>query len=774
MTSNLQPNLNNLVSPEQIAMLANLSGCTAHPQSASCSDLCFHMRFRTYDSSCNNLKHPMWGAALTPFARLLSPIYENGFNTPVGWSRTEGKPSPRLLSTKILSTVEVTDDDELTHMAMQWGQFMDHDFTFQVTTPSSTRFSDEGSCDTTCKNEHPCYPIPIPPNDPRIKRKKCMDFTRSSAVCGSGPTSVFFDVITPRQQINQITSYIDASNVYGSTEHEAMALRDLSNSKGLLKTGLRGPSGKPYPPTHSGTDIPIDCQVNKSESKVPCFLTGDHRANEQLGLLSMHTIWLREHNRIALKLRSLNPHWTSNETYHTARKIVGAEMQHIMYDAWLPKILGEVGMKRLGKYERYNPNTDASIRSLVDPAVHGSLNASFLPTVHGTLPLHKAFFSPYRLIYEGGVDPLLRGLFGTAAKSRLTTDQVMNSEITERLFEMAHEIALDLAALNIQRGRDHALPGYNDWRQFCNLTSAKSFEDLAGEIQNPAIREKMKELYLHPDNVDLFLGGMVENTIPGTKLGPVFMCLLTTQFKKLRDGDRFWYENPGVFKPEQLTQIKQVSLARVICDNSDNIQHVQRDVFRRVQSHAEYRPCGSIPGLDLSFWKDCCPDKVACYYSCLEFMQILVQVEIRLTPSQISCMNEAGDLWRQNQSQKNSTLAAESGSQESGSQESGSPESESPESESPKSGSPESESPQSGSPESDSLELEAPEIAREHDETDIKDTAAFHERLEKVQEEVAIEGKRADAGKKMVKEEETQDETKDDEKMEEKRKARMI
>ena len=558
---------NALVSPEQVSLLANLSGCKAHQRPANCSDLCFHLKFRTYDGSCNNFNHPMWGAALTPFGRLLSPIYENGFNTPVGWNTSRGIPSSRLVSRQLMSTKNVTDDTEFTHMVMQWGQFLDHDIDFTATSPSTTRFNDGIPCKDTCENQHPCFPIQIPAGDPRIRRHKCMEFTRSSAVCGSGSTSVFFNAIMPRQQINQITSYIDASNVYGSSDHDAKDLRDLEGGKGLLKTGLLSSPGKYFLPFNK--DTPIDCQVNKSESSVPCFLTGDHRANEQLGLSAIHTLWMREHNRIAKALGELNPDWDGERIYQEARKIVGAEMQHITFNEWLPKIMGPEGMKRVGAYERYDPNIDASIfnafataafrfgHSLIQPIL-ARLNESFLPIEHGNIPLHKAFFSPYRLIQEGGIDPLLRGLFGTPAKSRFDTGELMNSELTERLFEMAHTVALDLAALNIQRGRDHGLPGYNAWREYCNMSAAATFEELATEIQRQDVRAKLREIYSHPNDIDLFVGLMIEEPLAGSRIGPLLACLLSVQFRRLRSGDRFWYENPGVFKPEQLTQIKQV------------------------------------------------------------------------------------------------------------------------------------------------------------------------------------------------------------------------
>ena len=73
-----------LVSPAHLHMIANMSGCLRHTHSTDCSDSCFHRKYRTLDGTCNNLHNPTWGASNVPFQRLLDPIYENGFNTPVG------------------------------------------------------------------------------------------------------------------------------------------------------------------------------------------------------------------------------------------------------------------------------------------------------------------------------------------------------------------------------------------------------------------------------------------------------------------------------------------------------------------------------------------------------------------------------------------------------------------------------------------------------------------------------------------------------------------
>lgn len=259
---------------------------------------------------------------------------------------------------------------------------------------------------------------------------------------------------------------------------------------------------------------------------------------------------MREHNRIATELRILNPAWSGEKIYQETRKIVGAEMQHISYEHYLPKILGKAGMEILGKYSGYNPDVDATIfnsfataayrfgHSLINPIL-SRLNSSFQTIEEGDIPLHKAFFAPYRIVEEGGIDPILRGLFFSPAKDRrVQGGGVLNTELTERLFEMAHAVALDLAALNVQRSRDHGLPGYNEWRVLCNLESFETFDELRTVISNHSVINKLQELYGSVDKIDLWVAGILEDIMPGGLLGPTFQCLIAKQFKNLRDGDR--------------------------------------------------------------------------------------------------------------------------------------------------------------------------------------------------------------------------------------------
>ena len=176
------------------------------------------------------------------------------------------------------------------------------------------------------------------------------------------------------------------------------------------------------------------------------------------------------------------------------------------------------------------------------------------------LPLVNAIFNPGAFSESGGTDPLLRGV------KNLETDSFVTSILNNRLFERDGMPGMDLASLNIQCGRDHGLPSYSVYRNFC-------FDKfgLKGEI-NSATLHKLLSVYGAIENVDLWVGGLAEDPLPGARIGPTFACIFAITFKGLREGDHFYYENPGVFTPEQLTEFRK---ARVICDTADNIPEVQ-------------------------------------------------------------------------------------------------------------------------------------------------------------------------------------------------------
>ncbi|CAG9541076.1 unnamed protein product [Cercopithifilaria johnstoni] len=611
-----------------IQTIMELSGCVTGPFRNPCTDMCLYAKYRTYDGQCNNMEHQFWGVAQTPFRRNLPPIYENGFNTPVGWNPEKlyfgfKKPNPRLVSMKIISTEEITPHFGYTAMMKQWGQFLAHDI--EQTAPGLARqtYMKGAICNKTCENLDPCYNVPMPPEDPRMQGEKkpeiaCIEVERSSATCGSGQTGPIYRQLTYREQMNILTAFIDGSGIYGSAEVDALDLRDLFGDHGLLRFDIVSETQKPYLPFER--DSSMECRRNRShENPISCFLAGDYRANEQLALLSMHTLWLREHNRIATKFLEINPHWDGETIYQETRKLIGAMLQVITYEHWLPKVLGPDGYAELiGPYKGYDSEVNPTLansfsaaafrfgHTLVNPILY-RLDKNFESIKEGHIPLHEAFFVPERLLSEGGIDPLLRGLFAMPMKTP-KGQQLVNKELTHKLFSRVEESMYDLATINIQRGRDHGLPGYIAFRRWCNLSVPETWDDLADDIPDNSIRAKLKELYGHPGNIDLWVGLILERRLAGALVGPTIGCILGDQFRRLRTGDRFWYENEGVFTPLQLQQIRKATLAAVLCNNGDHIDRIQRDVFeyRGDRSIKFYEDCEQIPQINLNVWQSCC------------------------------------------------------------------------------------------------------------------------------------------------------------------------
>ena len=165
-----------------------------------------------------------------------------------------------------------------------------------------------------------------------------------------------------------------------------------------------------------------------------------------------------------------------------------------------------------------------------------------------------------------------------------------------------------LISLNIQRAREHGIPGYNSYREVCRLTRAKTFEDFLPEIERETV-EKMGQVYTHPDDVDLFTGLMSETRLPGALVGPTLACLLGHQFSNLKLCDRFWYEtsDPTLrFTEEQLKQIRKVTLSSLVCRNVDHMGQVPRTAF---DLHSRLRnpmtTCEDTrQNIDLKYWRE--------------------------------------------------------------------------------------------------------------------------------------------------------------------------
>ncbi|XP_014341738.1 myeloperoxidase [Latimeria chalumnae] len=628
-------NATELLTEEDLETIARITGCQAQIWVKTCQNDCWADRYRSINGICNNKVLPHLGAANRAFTRWLPQEYEDGFTLPKGW--TKGKkykgfplPNVREVSNKIMAAPNVKSDEMTTHMFVQWAQWMDHDMDLTPVSPSIKSFSGGINCEMSCENKNPCFPIEMPAAE--MKKSKCMPFSRSAPVCGSGNLGYLFGDVNTRQQINALTSFVDASNVYGSSQMKENRLRNLSSDLGLMAVNeLYRDHGLEYLPFYSLSKQPGDpCAINhkntvdlQSEEGIPCFVAGDDRSNEQLGLLSFHTLFVREHNRMARELKTLNPHWDGETVYQETRKIMGAYFQIINYRDYVHRVIGEEAMRKyLPKYKGYDETVDPRISNVFATAAFRYAHATIMPTLfrsdekyqehkdYPNLHLHNAFFSPWRLVSEGGLDPIMCGLLGNPAKKQ-TQNAMMNEELRQRLFEPTREKSestgkvppLDLSALNLQRGRDHGLPGYNAWRKFCGLSQPKDKQELALVLGNHELAQKFIDLYGTPDNIDLWAVGIAEPFGQGAKVGTLFACLIGTQFAKLRDGDRFWWENSGVFTECQRDALREVTLSRIICDNT-HIKEVPKKPFDYHPYPEGFVKCDTLPKVDLTPWKD--------------------------------------------------------------------------------------------------------------------------------------------------------------------------
>lgn len=500
-----------------------------------------------FDGKNNNLGQPRTGAAHVALLRIAPANYADGVSTLAGADR----PGARTISNQVNTQGESRPNPlGLSDYLWQWGQFIDHDI------------------DLT-DGVDPAEPldIEVPTGDPWFDPQRHGDvvisFNRSLWDLDSGTSRR-----NPRQQVNEITAWIDGSNVYGSDIDRAQALRTLDGS-GRLKTS-------------EGNLLPfnVDGLANAGGNSEALFVAGDVRANEQAALAAMHTLFVREHNWQAARVAQRDPDLNGDEIFDRARRRVIAQIQAITYREWLPALLGP---DPLPAYRGYDPDIDAGIansfstaafrfgHSLLSPQIL-RLNSSLQESESGHLSLADAFFAPARLTEEGGIDPILRGL---AWQTCQDFDVYVIDEVRNFLFGAPGNGGFDLAALNIQRGRDHGLPGYNDLRVAYGLEPARSLRELSSSRE---VRQRLRSVYTSPGDMDAWIGGLAEDPLPNAMVGELVFAVVADQFQRLRDGDRFWYQR--VLNERAIREVERTTLADVIRRNTEIGNEIDDDVFR--------------------------------------------------------------------------------------------------------------------------------------------------------------------------------------------------
>ncbi len=477
------------------------------------------MAYRPIDGAGVDLSHPNENAAGTDFIRLGEAhfIGDDGLRF--------ADLNPRDISNIVVGQGDPTVPmpENFSGMMYAWGQFLDHDL------------------DLAPQDGQRAIDIRVPDGDPVFGDNAVIAMTRA--------------LIDPKSglAINAVTGWLDGSQVYGSTAAVAASLR---GSGGHLKT--------------EDNSLPV---VNNQ------FLAGDVRAAENPSLTALQVLFVREHNFQVDRLDALHPRWSDEHLFQEARAIVTAELANITYSEFLPKLIGH----RIDRYTGYDAKVDATIsvefagaafrfgHSIVSGDTERLDNDG---TVAGPaeIPLRKAFFMPPADFNAfGGADGFLRHLAAEAS-------QAMDVRIVEDLrnFLFDPPVGMDLAAINIQRGRDLGLGTLNETRKDLGLRPWTRFEQITDDAATVAA---MKTAFGSVDKVDLWTGGLAERHAKGALLGQTFTVIIADQFERLRDGDRYYFEH--ALNPADVRMVKNTSLSDIITRNTDATD-MQADVFMNV------------------------------------------------------------------------------------------------------------------------------------------------------------------------------------------------
>ena len=246
--------------------------------------------------------------------------------------------------------------------------------------------------------------------------------------------------------------------------------------------------------------------------------------------------------------------------YQQSRRKVSGILQQITYNEFLPRLLGSFN---LPPYTGYKENVDPTILKEFSTVAyrlgHGMVQNAVADGSGGAAySLNDVFFAP-SLLTSRGIEHLIEGAVGQNMKT-ISTEIV--DELRNTLFgPPAGVILLDLAALNIQRGRDLGIPDYNTLRADYGLPTKATWADVTSDV---ALQAKLSSVYPTPSDADPWVAGLAEPHVIGGAVGELFATIIRTQFIRIRDGDRYWFENDPAFRDEDIAEIKSYTLARMI------------------------------------------------------------------------------------------------------------------------------------------------------------------------------------------------------------------
>ena len=495
------------------------------------------------------------------------------------------RPNARTISNTVSKqTVSTPSARGLSDLLWGWAQFLDHDMSLTSTSASN------GTAPITIDDA----------NDP-FGQGNAIPFSRSNYVING-----------VREQINDVTAWIDGSQIYGSSLSRSQALRTNGGTGAKLITSAN--NLLPYNTSN------LTNQNNGPTPANQLFLAGDIRANENLLLTSLQTVFMREHNRLVDRIATLKPGLTAQEQYNLARKLVGAELQAITYNEFLPALMGSNAPTAQAYV--YRPDEDGSITNSFSHAVfrfgHSAVGNSLLLANNnsqstGSMTFASAFFNPSQLTNNPAL--IDQVLMGASLQKSQEIDLKIADSVRNVMFGPPGSGGADLMAMDIQRGRDHGIVDYNELRDAYNLPTLANFNQLPTDATT---LNALKTLYANNiNNVDAIVAALAETHLPGSSLGPLTTEILANQFERSRDGDKFFYNGDynglyagGVLKSDiaAILNLNTVKLADVIKWNT-GLTNISSSLFfaptltPSTPIAGDFNNDGVVNNADLAVWK---------------------------------------------------------------------------------------------------------------------------------------------------------------------------
>ncbi|XP_031418173.2 dual oxidase 2 [Clupea harengus] len=526
-----------------------------------------------YDGWYNNLASHSRGAAGEPLMRLLPARYSDGVY--------QARGEPQLPNPRRVSNVAMRGPSGLPSSRNQ--TVLSLFFGYHVV--SEVLESRQPGCPPEFMH------IPIPEGDPvfhwNATPAPLLRFQRAhwDHDTGKSPNN-------PRTQVNHVSSWIDGSSVYGSSSSGADTLRSFS--LGLLASGSEWNL-----PRKSGGGNLMWCAPNPSTSETGpggLYELGNAWANENAFTLAEGVVWFRYHNYLASQLHHVHPAWSDEQLFQGARKRLIATLQNVAFHEWLPSYLG----KSLPPYQGYKNSVDpgispefaaAAIRFGLTMAPSGvymrnrSCHYREVVSSDGStsqaMRLCNSFWNRHNpnLRTAEDVDELILGMSSQLAERE---DNIIVEDLRDYMYGPLRFSRSDAVAMTIQRGRDFGLPSYSEVREALNLLPLDTWADINPQLNqsHPQLFRELSDLYGNDvSRLELFPGGLLES-VDGP--GPVFTALISDQFQRIRNGDRFWFENKQnkLFTEEEILSIRNTTYYDVIIAvTSAEFGDIQKDVF---------------------------------------------------------------------------------------------------------------------------------------------------------------------------------------------------